>query len=60
MTSDERNAMAHIEVTPKMIEAGIAVVYTFWEPDMDEKRDMVAQIFRAMLAAQEKSLPEGS
>lgn len=48
-------AGVEIEVTPEMIGAGIEV-YADWMPDdfswLDTEGGMVAQVFRAMIAAQ--------
>lgn len=43
-----------VEITPEMIEAGLRALYTFriTEPDEDEMRSAVAEVFKMMLEAQ--------
>jgi hypothetical protein len=53
MCSNDRPALEkeEIEVTPKMIEAGLFELYAF-SPEADLAEDAVEKIFQAMVAAQ--------
>ena len=48
--SGEYSSKDEIEITPEMIEAGIAVAWAapLMEPDDDSIRKMVEEIFRSM------------
>ena len=49
-TPEDRQAGAEIEVTPEMIEAGVEA-YVFFDPRVEEKEDLVVDVYVAMDAA---------
>jgi hypothetical protein len=57
MTPNETNELPEIEITPQMIEAGLAVVWRspIMDPTEEEMRAMTREVFSVMLRASRKS-----
>jgi hypothetical protein len=51
-----------IEITPRMVEAGTKVLWDSGITDapLGADRELVVEIFRAMVAAQQEEAPRGS